>query len=215
MAGGDCSVTECRRWRRPYQTGKTMRAHAKHYKHHEDGCTAPGVYFNGSILLSHSGNVVMRIGIHTHTFCGETGLVDKVFTIYTGSRGFDSHRQHMSELFFWSNRPEYAQPVFSELENSGIRMVVGDCSVTETAMAPALSNWRNCTYKMQKHYKHNEDRPMVLGVHGHGPYRWASQGMSLRELDYNNSFWYKSKSWLTKVLYYLYFFESIKWFLEC
>ena len=65
-AFGDCSVTERRRWRPPYQTGKTVHVHAKHYKHNEDGCTAPGVCGNGSVLLSHSGNVVTRIGIHTH-----------------------------------------------------------------------------------------------------------------------------------------------------
>ena len=41
--------------------------HAKHYKHNKDGRTALGVCGNGSILLSHSGNVVTRIGIHTHT----------------------------------------------------------------------------------------------------------------------------------------------------
>ena len=64
---GDCSVTEGRRWRPPYQTGKTVHVHAKHYKHNEDGCTAPGVCSNDSIPLSHSGNVVMRIGIHIHT----------------------------------------------------------------------------------------------------------------------------------------------------
>ena len=39
----------------------------KHYTHDEDGRTAPGVCGNGSIPLSHSGNVVTRIGIHTHT----------------------------------------------------------------------------------------------------------------------------------------------------
>ena len=50
----------------PYQTGKTVHVHAKHYKH-EDGRTAPGVCGNGSVPLSHSGNVVIRIGIHTHT----------------------------------------------------------------------------------------------------------------------------------------------------
>ena len=64
---GDCSVTERRRWRPPYQTGKTVHVHAKHYKHNEDGRTAPGVCGNGSVPLSHSGNVVTRIGIHTHT----------------------------------------------------------------------------------------------------------------------------------------------------
>ena len=40
----------------------------KHYKHNEDGRTAPGVCGNGSVPLSHSGNVVTRIGIHTHTY---------------------------------------------------------------------------------------------------------------------------------------------------
>ena len=66
VAVGDCSVTERRRWRPPYQTGKTVHVHAKHYKHNEDGRTAPGVCGNGSVPLSHSGNVVTRIGTHTH-----------------------------------------------------------------------------------------------------------------------------------------------------
>ena len=63
---GDCSVTKRRRWRPPYQTGKTVHVHAKHHKHNEDRCTAPIVCGNGSILLSHWGNVVTRIGIHIH-----------------------------------------------------------------------------------------------------------------------------------------------------
>ena len=66
VAVGDCSVTERRRWRPPYQTGKTVHVHKKHYKYNEDGRTAPGVCGNGSVPLSHSGNVVTRIGIHTH-----------------------------------------------------------------------------------------------------------------------------------------------------
>ena len=69
VAVGDCSVTERRRWRPPYQTGKTVHVHAKHYTHNEDGRTAPGVCGNGSVPLSHSGNVVTRIGIHTHNTC--------------------------------------------------------------------------------------------------------------------------------------------------
>ena len=67
VAVSDCSVTERQLWRRPYQTGKTVHEHAKHYKHNEDGRTAPGVCGNGSVPLSHSGNIVRRIGIHTHT----------------------------------------------------------------------------------------------------------------------------------------------------
>ena len=66
VAVGDCSVTERRRWRPPYQTGKTVHVHAKHYTHNKDGRTAPGVCGNGSVPLSHSGNIVTRIGIHTH-----------------------------------------------------------------------------------------------------------------------------------------------------
>ena len=74
MAVGDCSVTERRRWRPPYQTGKTVHVHAKHYKHGEDGRTAPGVCGNGSVPLSHSGNVVTRIGTHTHTHIHNIGI---------------------------------------------------------------------------------------------------------------------------------------------
>ena len=48
--------------RPPYQTGKTVHVHAKRYKHNEDGRTAPGVCENGSVSLSHSGNVVTRTG---------------------------------------------------------------------------------------------------------------------------------------------------------
>ena len=67
VAVGDCSVTELRQWRPPCQTSKTVHVHTKHYRHKEDGRTAPGVCGNGSVPLSHSGNVVTRIGIHTHT----------------------------------------------------------------------------------------------------------------------------------------------------
>ena len=77
VAVGDCSVTERRRWRPPYQTGKTVHVHAKHYKHNEDGRTAPGVCGNGSVPLSHSGHVVTRIGIHTYTHPDMTGILLK------------------------------------------------------------------------------------------------------------------------------------------
>ena len=46
---------------------RTVHVHAKHYAHNKDGRTAPGVCGNGFVPLSHSGNVVTRIGIHTHT----------------------------------------------------------------------------------------------------------------------------------------------------
>ena len=72
---------------------------------------------------------------------GEPGLVDRMLALHAGSRGFDSQRGHMSERFFRSNRPGYPHPVSSELENSGIRVAIGDCSVT---VASALSNRQNC-----------------------------------------------------------------------
>ena len=92
VAVGDCSVTERRRWRPPYQTGKTVHVHTKHYKQNEDGRTAPGVCGNGSVPLSHSGNVITRIGIHTHTHkqrfvSGEPGLVDRVLPCTQGVEG--------------------------------------------------------------------------------------------------------------------------------
>ena len=68
VAVGDCSVTERRRWRPPYQTGKTVHVHAKHYKHNEDGRTAPGVCGNGSVPLSHLGGTSLRELEYIHTF---------------------------------------------------------------------------------------------------------------------------------------------------
>ena len=90
VAVGDCSVTERRRWRPPYQTGKTVHVHAKHYKHNEDGRTAPGVCGNGSVPLSHSGNVVTRIGTHTHTHAYGLRLV--FICVYTNSLSYANWR---------------------------------------------------------------------------------------------------------------------------
>ena len=78
VAVDDCSVTERRRWRPPYQTGKTVHVHAKHYRHNVDGRTAPGVCGNGSVPLSHSGNVFTRIGIHTYTHSNHISLCNCV-----------------------------------------------------------------------------------------------------------------------------------------
>ena len=155
VAVGDCSVTERRRWRPPYQTGKTVHVHAKHYKHNEEGRTAPGVCGNGSVPLSHLGNVVTRIGTHTRilVMSGEPGLVDMVLALHAGSRGFDSHRGHMSERFFRSNRPGYPQ-VSSELENSGIRVAVGDCSVNERRRWRPPYQTGKTVHMHAKHYKH-------------------------------------------------------------
>ena len=73
VAVGDCSVTERRSLGPPYQTGKTVHVHAKHYKHNENGRTAPGVCGNGSVPLIPSGNVVTRI--HTQLIYGGKDLI--------------------------------------------------------------------------------------------------------------------------------------------
>ena len=91
VAVGDCSVTERRRWRPPYQTGKTVHVHAKHYN--EDGRTAPGVCGNGSVPLSHSGNVVTRIGIHIHTLHWKI-----LSTPYKGVTGRLFQRYHVGSI---------------------------------------------------------------------------------------------------------------------
>ena len=72
--------------------------------------------------------------------------MDRVLALHAGSRGFDSHRGHMYERFFRSNRPGYPHLVSSELENSGIRVAVGDCSVTERRRwRPPYQTGKNCT----------------------------------------------------------------------
>ena len=98
----------------------------------------------------------------------EPGLVDRVLPLHAGSRGFDSHRGHMSERFFRSNRPGYPHPVSSELENSGIRVAVGDCSVTERQRWRPPYQTGKTVHVHAKHYKHNEDGRTVPGVCGNG-----------------------------------------------
>ena len=73
----------------------------------------------------------METSYHISSVNGQPGLVDRVLALHTGSRGFDSHQGHMSERFFRSSRPGYPHPVSSGLENSGIRVAVSDCIVTE------------------------------------------------------------------------------------
>ena len=125
---------------------------------------------------------------------GEPGLVDRVLALHAGSRGFDSHRGHMSERFFRSNRPGYPHPVSSELEISGIRVAVGDCSVTERRRwRPPYQTGKtvhvhaNTTNTTRTDARRRVCAAMV-------PYRWATRGTSLRELEYTHT-------WRVSVLY--------------
>ena len=102
------------------------------------------------------------------SFSGEPGLVDRVLALHAGSRGFDSHRGHISERFFRSNRPGYPHPVRSELENSGIRVAVGVCSVTERWWWRPSYQTGKIVHVHSKHYKHKEDGPTAPGLCGNG-----------------------------------------------
>ena len=93
-----------------------------------------------------------------------TCLVDRVLALYAGSRGFDSHRGHMSDRIFRSNRPGYPHPMNSELENSGIRVAVGDCSATERRRWRPPYQTDKTVHVHAKHYKHKEDGRTAPGV---------------------------------------------------
>ena len=94
--------------------------------------------------------------------------MDRVLALHAGSRGFDSHRGHMSERIFRSNRPGYPHPVSSELENSGIRVAVGDSSVTERRRWRPPYQTGKIVHVHAKHYKHNEDGHTAPGACGNG-----------------------------------------------
>ena len=80
----------------------------------------------------------------------------RVLALHKGNRGFDSHRGYMFGRFFRSNRSGYPYPMSSELENSGIRVAVGDCSVTERQRPPYQTG--KTVHVHAKHYKHEDGR---------------------------------------------------------
>ena len=85
------------------------------------------------------------------------GLADRVFTVHTGSGGFDSHRRHMFEQFFRSNRSGYLHPVFSELESSGIRVAPHDISLNMTIVEYDISTNRTLQRMRQMVLKTSKD----------------------------------------------------------
>ena len=113
--------------------------------------------------------------------------MDRVLALHAGSRGFDSHRGQVSERFFQSNRPGYLHPVSSELENSGIRVAVGDCSVTERRRWPPPYQTGKAVHVHAEHYKQNEDGRTAPGVCGNGSVPLSRSGTSLRELEHTHT----------------------------
>ena len=118
---------------------------------------------------------------------GEPGLVDRVLALHAGSRGFDSHRGHMSEQFFRSNRPGYPHPVSFELEISGIRVAVGDCSVTERRRWRSPYQTDKTVHVYAKHYKHNEDGRTAPGVCGNGSVPLSHSGNVVTRIGIHTS----------------------------
>ena len=68
VAVGDCSVTEHRRWRPHHQTAKLYMCTQTHYKHDEDGRTAPGVRGHGFVYEN-----------RTHTLISYINYIEGVF----------------------------------------------------------------------------------------------------------------------------------------
>ena len=84
---------------------------------------------------------------------GEPGPVDRVLALHAGSRGFDSHRGHMSERIFRSNTPGYPHPVSLKIVVSEWRSViaaslnvgVGVRLIKPTKLCMCMQNTTNTT----------------------------------------------------------------------
>ena len=108
--------------------------------------------------------------------------MDRVFALLAGSRGFDSHREaDVRTVLFRSNRPGNPHPVSSELENSGIRVAVSDCSVTERR------RWRP-PYQTGKtvHVHANYTNTTKTDARRRGVRQWSRTAEPLGERRYEN-----------------------------
>ena len=119
---------------------------------------------------------------------GESGLVDRVLACTQEVEGSTPTGGTCANDFFRSSRPGYPHPVISELENSGIRAAVGDCSFTEHRRWRPPYQTGKTVHMLAKHYKDNEDRHTAAGVFAMVPYRLATRGTSLRELEYTHTY---------------------------
>ena len=91
-----------------------------------------------------------------------------MFAFHKGIGRLDSHRRHMCKRFFRSNRPGYPHLMCSELENSGIRVEVSDCTVTERRGDVPLIKLAKLYLCTQTQVKHEEAERTAPGVCGHG-----------------------------------------------
>ena len=102
--------------------------------------------------------------------------MNRVFAVHAGSRGFDSHRRHMSERFFRSNTPGYSHLVCSELENSVSEwrsVIAVSLNVGSSIRLIKLAKVYMCAHK---HYKYDKDGRTAPGVRGHGSLTLSHSG---------------------------------------
>ena len=83
--------------------------------------------------------------------------MDRMLAVYAGSPGFDSHRRHMPERFFRSNRSGYPHQVCSELEKVVLRwrlVIAVSMNVGGSVRLIKPTKLYMCTQTL---YKHNGD----------------------------------------------------------
>ena len=96
---------------------------------------------------------------------GAPGLVDRVFAVHAGSRGFDSHRRHMSERFFRSNRPGYPHLSWKIMVSEWRSVIAVSLNLGGGLCLIKPPKLYICT---QTHYKHDEDGRTAPDVCVHG-----------------------------------------------
>ena len=112
----------------------------------------------------------------------ELSKVSKSFSDFSVLSKGVYNSSYRSTQTFRSNRPGYPHPVSSELENSGIRVAVGDCSVTERRRWRPPYQTGKTVHVHAKHYKHKQGR-----THGAGCVRqWFRTAEPLGERRYEN-----------------------------
>ena len=108
----------------------------------------------------------------------QNGLVDRVFAIQAGSRGFFSHLQHMSKQFFQSNRPGYPHPVelgyqirWSVIAVS-LNIESSVCQIKQAKLCMCMQTTTNTT---------RTDECTALGVRDHGSLMLSHTGNWITE----------------------------------
>ena len=117
----------------------------------------------------------------------EPGLVDRVFALHAGSRGFDSHQGHMSEDFSDPKDQDICTQwalswkiVVSEWQSVIAVSLNVDGGVHLIKPAKLCMCTQNTTNTTRMDTLRRVCAAMV-------PYRWTTQGMSLRELEYTHT----------------------------